>query len=88
MDYDNIKKIADELRAANTQYHNALDLGNGIGVFKERLKNIAFNYIPQIIEALDAIPALRQQAETYRVGMEAADAELAEARKGGKKKAE
>lgn len=80
-----MNKIIEEMTNAKAEYVAAQTRGAGIAGAKERMKNIAFNYYDQLIDAAKENISLREEVESLDEALANADEELKELKKPKKK---
>lgn len=71
------KKIVADMEFAQNQYSAAQDTGIGIVPAKEQMKNVAFNYFGELLEAAKNNTAMAEEIAALNVALEDSDRELA-----------
>ena len=74
-------KIISEMTLAQSAYNLAKETGIGIARAKEQMKNIAFNYFDELLEAARNAQTLQDEVNMLRIALEDSDKELAELKK-------
>lgn len=80
-----IDKIISEMKLAKDQYALAKDTNIGIAQARERMKNIAFNYFGELLDAAIKSKELGEKVDLLNLALEDSDKELAELKKKKKK---
>jgi len=80
-----MKEIIEKMTNAKAEFIAAQNRGSGIAVAKERMKNIAFNYFDQLIDAAKENASLREEVAALDAALADADEELKELKKSKKK---
>lgn len=80
-----IDKIISEMTLAKDQYALAQSTNIGIPQARERMKNIAFNYFDELLDAAIKSKELGEQVDLLNIALEDSDRELAELKKKKKK---
>lgn len=74
-------KIISEMTLAQSAYNLAKETGIGIARAKEQMKNIAFNYFDELLEAARNVQTLQDEVNMLNIALEDSDKELAELKK-------
>ena len=74
-------KIISEMTLAQSAYNLAKETNIGLAQAKERMKNIAFNYFDELLEAAKNAQTLQDEVNMLNIALEDSDKELAELKK-------
>lgn len=80
-----IDKIISEMTLAKDQYALAKSTNIGAAQARERMKNIAFNYFDELLDAAIKSKELGEKVDLLNLALEDSDKELAELKKKKKK---
>lgn len=76
-----MSEIVENLTRAKREYESAMARRGGVGVAKERIRNLLFNYFDQLLSAYIENKSLHEEVEALDTALREADEELKKTKK-------